>query len=466
MSTYLDVAVVRIQSWLTRAPHLRGRRGASTMIRRATDPEAITALLSRWQDVVQRCEEAGHIDGVVPLRLHTDDPATVRCVEQHIVRHLRAHLPAAPVRTSYWRGSSWLDAHDVDSPDEEHDWPPAVAEWPPAKQCDWCRTWPASVKRVVGANEDRQEKALCTDCLAREKCAGYATSSTEALAPGTERDLLERWEKRWPQRPATVPDNSGELAKLGEQHDNTHLATIYADGNAIGQFGKQLRAAQRTSRGRGFELPAAIEHATWEALLEAIESTTDNEATVLPITAHFVGGDDVLISIPAHRAWTFARTMQEKFTRVLADSLEESGLGKITAPTVSTAVVFHHHASPLATAVDLADELLQNAKKEHRGRAAALAWQDITHDGPQPLSRPSLRLDALTEAWTDLHALAELGGSARANLAALARSGDRNALQEHAERLQLDGLVQRFTENTVAIGDALGMVRWWRTEQR
>ncbi|MGJ7908501.1 Cas10/Cmr2 second palm domain-containing protein [Actinopolyspora sp. H202] len=463
MSLYLDIGVVRIQSWLSRAPHLRGRRGASAMIREATKPAKIDELLTGWQDIVERCTEAGDVDGVVPLVMHSEAPEAVSRVEDHVTTHLRSLLPGASLRTELRAGKYWLEAQNGPVR-AEREWPAVVAEWPPGKQCDWCRTWPASRQRMVGAKEKRELKSLCPDCLLREEHAGYSTSRRQEMAPGTERDLLKGWEDRPPQRPMAVPDTSQVLAELGERRDNTHLATVYADGNAIGGLGDEVREAQDRGRGTTFKLPASIEHATWSALLDAVETITDDDATMLPVIAHLIGGDDVLVSVPAHRAWAFAHTLQTRFSEYLGARLAEADLAGITTPTISTGVVFHHHKSPLSSAIDLAEEHLKRAKKEHRGLTAALAWQDVTHDGPLPVhDRPSVSVEDLAASWPELSRLADCGGSARANLAALARDGGHAELMRHAERIGLDELVRRLIDGPVSLEHAVGMTRWWRT---
>ncbi|SEF89859.1 hypothetical protein SAMN02982929_00963 [Saccharopolyspora kobensis] len=433
------------------------------MIREATDPDEVERLLAGWEEVVERCNEAGHIDGVIPLRMHTDDGDVIGRVEEHIVRGLRQRLPAAALRTTQRSGTTWLDAQ-TGAIQAEHEWPPMVSEWPPGKLCDWCLAWPASKQLVVGAGDDRERRALCLDCQLREEHAGYATSSREDLAPSTERDLLEQWEKRHPERPMTVPDTFEALAVLGEEHDNTHVATVHADGNAIGTLRKAISKAMAEGRGTGFNLPAAIEHATWSALVDALDATTHPDTVTLPVIAHLVGGDDLLISLPAHRAWEFTHTLQSRFTTYLAQSLADAGLQQIAAPTISSAVVFHHRQSPLSQAADLAAELLKSAKKRYRGRAAALAWQDITRDGPQPLrDREALRLDTMHDSWSALDMLASCSASSLANLAGLARDGDPERLSEYAARVKVDDTVRPFTAGPLNLTDALGMVRWWRT---
>lgn len=464
MTVFLDVAVVHIQSWLTRAPNLRGRRGGSRMIREATKPETVDTLLTDFTDVAERNAAYGNIDGVIALKLLRDD--AVDDVEQYIVRNLREWLPAASLRSTRWEGPDSLGAHAADEPVASRDWPPPVSEWPVSKPCDWCRSWPASRTAWVGAGEDSKQQQLCEDCRRRHQHAGYATSTTARLQPGVERDLLKRWREQNGSE-IVVPETFQELALLGKENDNTHLATIHADGNAVGRLNQQLRDLQRNDTARSFDLPAAIERATWSALLAAIESMSADVDETMPIIAHLVGGDDVLVSVPAHEAWWFTRTLPTTFEQTLADELADAGLADLPVPTVSAAVVFHHHSSPLSVVVDLAGQLLSHTKEQHRGKRASLAWQDITHDGPHPLhhqepdQRQAPALDMLVYAWSDLDSLAELGASARANLAVLASDSDREPLKRHAERLGLWELVQRV-DRRIALKDALGMVRWWR----
>ncbi|SDK57430.1 hypothetical protein SAMN04487820_109185 [Actinopolyspora mzabensis] len=468
MSDYLDVAVVRIQSWLSRVPDLAGRRGASAMIRRATESETIDSLLTGWEDHAERCAEAGHVDGVVPLRLRAEDEETRHRVERLVVGHLREWLPGASLRSTLRRGEDWLAAHDGAPACWERDWPAAVSEWPLGKQCDWCQTWPANGHRWTGAKEKRKQEALCPDCLLRYDNAGSPSSDKAERTPGTERDLLDLWDKQH-NTAARIPDKFPELVeKFGERGDNTHLATVYADGDAISQFGKELHKQRSRGRGGEFDMAKAIDDATWCALLRGIEAVANPDAEsdsgikTLPLVAHLVGGDDVLVSLPAHRAWRFALEMQRKFNESLRKTLKDAGLGTIKVPTQSVGMVFHHHSSPLATASDLAEELLQETKRDYRSSRASLGWQDITNDGPHPVGRGGITPETLEHCWGDLTELSKLGGSALANLAKLARTNDQQRLHQQAKRLGREELVARFDSDSIPLEDAVGMVRWWK----
>jgi hypothetical protein len=458
MTGYLDIAVVRIQLWLSRADSLRGRRGASAMIREATGRENVANLLTGWENVATRCEEAGHIDGVIPLQLHTDDPGEIARIERYLTRELREKLPAASFRSSRREGETWLAAQDGEG--RERDWPAPTAEWPPGRRCEWCRNWPVGQNlRLPGGDE----KGLCVDCLLRHPQAGYQSGGRDELLPGTELDLLTRWGDRFEDRAMRVPVTFEDLARLGEVNDNTHLATIHADGNNIGELGKEIHKQRNKGRGTEFDLPKEISDATWNGLLDGLKRVTDDAAEVLPAIAHLVGGDDVLITLPAHRAWMFCGVFQRSFTEGLRKRLGATGLRLTEAPSTSVGIVFHHFQRPLSQAADLAQQLLDQAKWDHQGKTAALAWLDTTHDGPQPLpDRPSLVLDELDKMWDRLDELTEYSASRRANLAGLTRIGDPDRLKAHARRLGLDDIVGRFAGQPLDLGNALGMVRWWR----
>lgn len=463
MTGYLDIAVVRIQSWLMRAPHLRGRRGASAMINTATEPDAVEKLLRGWETYATRCAEAGVIDGVIPLELRTEDQAKISALETHVIRYLRDSLPAASFESVLRHGRSWLDAQLTEDTFRQA-WPASVAEWPVAQRCDWCSLWPAR-QVITGRDGGRSLDSVCVDCSKRDQRAGRATDAK--MVPGTERELLARWGKGTDTQPR-VADEFKDLAELGKSNDHTHLATIHADGNRIGELRRAVLDAQKAAstdeRCRNFNLPEAISETTWYSLIDTLKEITAQGAEVLPIVAHLVGGDDVLVTLPAHQAWTFARSLQSNFEDCLKLYLDDAGLTSLQTPTLSAGIVFHHFKSPLSSAVDLAGELLTTAKKQQRGELAAIGWHDITHDGSQRLTtRRSVTVQQLTEMWPHLDALAACSGSAKQNLAALARDDDPSRLDAHARRLGLSDLVDRFTSaQSIPLADALGMVRWWR----
>lgn len=430
MTDYLDIGVVRIQSYLTRAPSLKGRRGASTMV-----SEATRRLREHPPQGTVVNPDAGEIDGVVSLQLI--DATVDRAAAADVLTALRRALPAAELTAALWCGDTYPNAR-AGTPRWSQDWLPAVPEWPLAKSCDWCRNWPASgtVVQVGGARAQ-----YCSDCRQRHDRAGAATDERPGRQPGPEQELLARLPG------ARLPDDFAALAALahGPQDDDTHVVTVYADGNSVGEFMK--------ANGYAPALARTIDDATWAALTETMQTLRIDE--LLPVIPHLIGGDDVLVSLPAHLAWPAVRALLTRFGAAPAFRKWSS------APTLSAGVVVHHHSEPLSDVIDLAAALLHTAKRHHPGQPT-IAWHSITHDGAIPGDRAPLRLDTLNRSWPALTGLAAQPPAARQQLARLLRDGHGGQLAAHIRRLGMDTVVGPFGPDSTELADALGMVRWWQ----
>lgn len=476
MPRYVDVGVKQVQTWLVRAPHLRGRRGASTMLTRATLDEQVMARLTNLPAVPHH--EAGHVDGVISVRITAEETGhdldeVCRTVEQHLVGHLRDKAPAAFLEAVWRDGESYADAYD--RPVRCTDHPPAVSEWPGAKRCDWCHLWPAAHQIWDEAGEDFKEKDVCTDCerRSREEAAGRTTANR--FRPLAEKRLLTKLAERSHTDP-DLPDEFEELAKLGPiAADTTHLATIFADGNAIGALIAHLRASstgrnkktRRSDRNPAVtlaEAPRLIDDATWNAAAEAVVDITDPGSPWWRVIPHLVGGDDLLVSVPAHCAWQFLRTYLTSFVNHTT-ALARGDL----APSASAGVVIHHNTEPFSLVVDLADELLRKAKSEHAGQTAALAWQSITHDGSALVrDRSSITVDGLQNSWDALDRFATVAASQRQVIARVHREhGDVDAQLRRMRSGDhtLADLAAPFLNAPAAIPlpTALDIARWWWT---
>ncbi|MGW1677945.1 Cas10/Cmr2 second palm domain-containing protein [Saccharopolyspora sp. NPDC002376] len=447
MSVYLDIGVVRIQSWLTRTPKLRGRRGGSTMISDATLPEAIAGVLEELRDKVEPNSEVGDIDGVVALRLHTDDDAIARQVEKTVVSHLRQELPTATLSAGKYVGETYADAK-LNPALWKNTWAPAVSDWPPGKPCGWCHVWPATPN-----DTDEENNRLCHECALRKKAA--IDNENGERIPRQEQKLRDKLGTAAP-----VPDMMKDLAQL--DRGGTHVALIYADGNAIGKFISDLHGMPKNKSARNLldKVTKAIDDSTWGALVTAVREIWAPGA-VLPVIPHLVGGDDVLVSVPADRAWDFVRKLQSEFKRRIEH--ETNGTG-VNAPSLSAGIVFHHHTKPLHVMHDLVSSMLRSAKRQYLGAEAAIAWQDATHDGQESIGRTPFRHSKLEDEFPKLKELAELPNAARQRLAELLRSHELGSkpVEQHLRRLDLAGKVAPFREDPILLADALGMVRWWR----
>jgi hypothetical protein len=392
---YLDVSAVRIQEWLGRTPDLKFRRGASGLLTEVTEQRAWQA--GRLPEGARWNVEAGEVDGVVSLELDAGaDTQRVADIAREVAGVLRKELPYCPVQAVTGTGASYVQAYEqmVDARKAGQllvDSSAAPPEVILAKPCDQCRSAAATepgVWEVDGVKRD-----LCRDCLARFNAAG-GTAGTRRREPRPERVLREALEKVGT-HVIGFPDNSQQLAKAGRIDDDktpTQIALIYADGNGVGAFIRE--AAQH--RVPKQEIVPAIDRATVGALADAVLGRFTGWSRP-PVLANLFGGDDVLVSVPAADAWQFTRALLAAFGERIAEAA--SGWHpqvRERCPSLSAGLIFHDAKDPFSDMVRLADEQLKAAKKATRGKAASVAFLDVTADGETaPKSREPLRLAEL-----------------------------------------------------------------------
>lgn len=492
---YVDFGAVRIQHYLTRTPGLRGHRAASNTLAQATDATEIARVVGTLAEVNR---EAGEADGVVSLRFpaagaddaDADDAGRVRRLQDVVFAHLRRALPGAEFHSVWGAGESYLTAYahtlqpKTHRGEVRHDLPP-TAEFPLAVPCRMCHTDPA-----VGSEPLPDGlRALCLDCSMRN-VTRRQTVADQRSPEGRLRNALDL-------KPA--PDDFTSLAGLGSATSGrNHLATVAVDGNSIGVFFKALADASNQD---GQWETAKSEVST--ALSDATRTALENATLDLPVTLeherlcvvpHVVGGDDVLVSLPADQAWSFTLTFLQEFGRLVREATSEvldalnasragrPGLAPLQVPTASAGLVFAHASDPLNLLVESAAQRLSEAKRAFGGRQAAVQWLDITADGPEAPTHPPLALRVLrtedggeTEATAALSRLVTVPASHRARLTeALRGSGPITAAAishrvGHLDAVKpflspLDSPLDRPDQppaSGIGLGAALGLSRWW-----
>ncbi len=472
-STYLDISVEGIQRYLGRTPDLKGRRGASAWLSEATDRKRLADWLVTTPGLgdhnVQVNHEAGEADGKVPLKLPTTVDA--REVARMVLADLRTRLPAARMRAVWSDGASYVEAYQGQSsaPDSSMlTYRPAPGDFPPLETCGRCRIDPAVTDPV--RFQDEEPKRLCADCHARYvECYRLPGLREGAVPVGAERRLLEALELDH----SHVVQTFDDLAGLGEPDGNrNHLATVAADGNGIGAlFGQVAKLEDATAKA---EVSAAVSAATRQALQAATRAVSDGPGTApaMPVIPHVVGGDDLLVSVVADRAWLFVTTYLDEFGRrlgavpALAPHLRDGG----PPPSTSAGIVFAHATFPFRQAVELSEKLLRKAKDDHLGDTAAVSWVDVTKEGHQvPPHRAAWTAQELSD---QAEALRVLRTVAPAGLAVMERLIDLEdpaltaaLLRDHARRLGRADVLEPFMHGSrglAGVADALSLVRWWR----
>ena len=366
MPTYLDAAVVRIQPYLARTPELSLRRGASWMITQATNDDAVNAWIRAegLRDVALN-PEAGHADGVVTLTVpHGSAPNHAT----QLLLHLRADLPGADLEASWGQAVTYLEFKGVQPGDDQslRALPP-VADFPLAETCESCRVDPRD--GTIG---------MCADCTARAAVAGHRraqpgspqheAAGDEPDALGTERLVINAVSRAIGRKLRAVSDLD-QLASLADESGRrNHVATVALDGNGMGAFFTRLARQPDTSLKQ--HISPEISAATRSALVFAAHAVARETDQFLPVIPHVLGGDDVVVSVTADRAWQFTRAFLAGFSEAMAATAKRLKLPdpiKRGLPSMSAGVVFAHAKFPYARAVHLADDALRRAKRDTRG---------------------------------------------------------------------------------------------------
>lgn len=484
--TYVVVAAIRIQTWLARTPRLSLIRGASRALREITLASTISDLLKAegLAGLAEVDSDAGDVDGLIVVRTDESVADRVRAV---IGGHVQWELPG--LEWSSWQGpaATVLDALNL-ARDGELLIPELIGV-PFAQQCQQCRAEIATEQIVI---EKVEGSTWCgADCRRRFRTghAGHSGAHRESMRiPG-----------------ASFGPGFAELATvaglpearatsyLGKQN---HLAVIAADGNAIGDLFNHINDLI-TANGAALDVRtravSMMDGATKDALRAAADAITDpaGKAAVEP---HFVGGDDVLVSVPAPLAWSFVIALTSAFEAAFKSAFE-SAFGQdirqwsdlrqlVQGTSLGVGICFAHLSHPFSSGQAWAHRAMKAAKKQVEGTCAAVSWVDLTAENtlPPKRHRTASDLNSLRDGVrvTPADVLLELPTSARAALATIvenglaadAKSGDgrRRAvvkLADYAHRNNQPQLGRWLAETgdhelvLRELSNGLSLARWW-----
>jgi len=375
---YIDIGAKRIQTWISKPVKLKYVRGGSLLLSKETSKHEIEKWLNDegFSDL-EVAAEAGDIDGVVVLknldsRVVTDERADE--VAKKLLLHLNDRIPG--VDWSGWccRANTFLEAYQLaamkDSSERSYQLVPSVSEFSGLSSCTGCKSEP-SIKSF-----EKVDEYLGKDCLSRFENA----SSDDLLYWGG----------------LSLPEDFDELARrqgktIKDQRPRNHIATICADGNRIGAlFDKFSQYAELAE--------AKTEAITW--LTFCTETAVDNAAKVVQredgdcvVIPHYIGGDDVLVSVVADQAWTFVIELIKSFEEVkdyyfeeidkvtLSKDVKEELEDLVCDVSLGVGVVFSHYNYPFYECRHKAEEALSYAKQTTQGKQSAVCWMDLTEGG-------------------------------------------------------------------------------------
>ena len=128
---------------------------------------------------------------------------------------------------------------------------------------------------------------------------------------------------------------SESLTQLGSV-SNGFVAYIYADGNNMGGYIQKITTPQKYQE-FSEDVDNATRYAVFQALAEYLqprqlkgnnksESTLQEGAWIHPFEIITIGGDDIILIVPADRALAIAKTIGEQFEQILLRQVQISGV--------------------------------------------------------------------------------------------------------------------------------------------
>ena len=502
MTTYIDIGVVRIQRYLAKPRHLRTQRGGSVLVAFATnkipaeyvenDTRPVTG--TEWDPVNyycfrlegqgyagwQRTQEAGDIAGVVSIENpERVDEKDLHTIVELLASYLREKLPNAELEAY----QTCSDKGYYEVYEEMHVGPPFLValplenDYPGLLPCDECGATPVvKVKNFPGGDRRR----MCADCWQREDDEGRVEELEPQRLDRMAQSDAESGEKPKPVAPTfliegelqeaitayrgrkelvRVADDFSDLADLQQADRTNHLATVWIDGDGIGQLFKDIPVEDRGLAA------STLSEAVRTALIEATKHIDEPRYQAVPVIPHVRGGDDVLVTLLATNAWRFVLKFLEEF----------EGATRTIGATASASIVFARQNFPFAAQLDRAEELLAHTKRRRHAcskKTSFVGWVDLTREKSVNTPEYFLPLGDIEATEDELDNLAQVSATQReAWIRILAEQAPGVALDRIFDDAQRSGKLplvdQMFRRNDSAdlIRERLEMLRWWNHEE-
>ncbi len=185
----------------------------------------------------------------------------------------------------------------------------------------------------------------------------------------------------WPEDERWGSLRCDDFTGIGEHSQRTgYVGLVYADGNAMGRLVQELDGPETTEAFSDI-VDSSIREACFEGLDAACQATIEEirkrhasgaNCPPLPADILMLGGDDLLVLVPADRALSFALDIAQSFEQLTKQKIAaipaearrffDSRLGG-NGLTVSCGVAISTADYPFYLLLDLAEALLKNAKE-------------------------------------------------------------------------------------------------------
>lgn len=242
-------------------------------------------------------------------------------------------------------------------------------------------------KRLAGQIAKREGNLQWYDKI------GFDWKSKESSIPNWIQDFIRFVEKNHSEVSYLIPKNTDEALSLREigQAGKGFVGYIYADGNNMGGYIQKTIQTPEQYRQFSNDIFEATKESAYYALAKHLQpkyvqrelaSGKQKQVLIHPFEIIAIGGDDVLIIVPADKALAIAQTIGEKFEEILKSKnrytipnskkpidysfqRHQNGNIKPSESVLSTSlgVLITAENTPIYYAEKLVGQLLKSAKK-------------------------------------------------------------------------------------------------------
>lgn len=155
-----------------------------------------------------------------------------------------------------------------------------------------------------------------------------------------------------------------DFGKIAEYDPAGYIAMIYADGNNMGQV-LNLIKSRKDMEFFSPKIDDTIYHAAAKAISGHLAIDALHEKKILPFDILLIGGDDLIMVVPACYGLKMALTLSQEFSEfteeVFKDFFKEY---KVKSLSVSIGLSFAKPNYPIFSLLNTTESLLKSAKKE------------------------------------------------------------------------------------------------------
>jgi hypothetical protein len=200
---------------------------------------------------------------------------------------------------------------------------------------------------------------------------GYSKKNDSLdMASQQKREAYSKWFNK---KRAKNP-NFQELKDIGAfSNEKNKIAVIHADGNGLGQILPLLGDTLS-------EFSVALDKATKKAFEDAKDETMQIRDVIL-------GGDDMIVICNANDALEFTKNFLENFEKETEQIKAIQNLKGFSKLTACAGIAYTNEKYPFHYAVDLAEALCGQAKKDSERKASCLMFHNIQSSNFQSWSK-------------------------------------------------------------------------------